>query len=88
MSKKEKLLKRFLSIPHPTDFRWDELVTMLSGLGFDAFESTGGSSHKHFVHRGNADWAIVQARPHPSGILKIYQIKQVTEFLREKGLIE
>jgi len=32
MSKKDKLVKRFLS--RPKDFTWQELVTMLEGFGF------------------------------------------------------
>lgn len=43
MTKKDKLLERFLSIPK--DFTYNELKTMLSGLGYKEYQlgKTSGS---------------------------------------------
>jgi len=83
MSTKEKLIKRF--IRQPKDFTWDELVQLFGIFGFtiDNKGKTSGSralfikdSEAHTVHK-----------PHPSNILKGYVMKQVFDFLEEKGFI-
>lgn len=87
MSKKQKLLERFTRHPSPKDFRWEELVTLMDRLGFDLVENEGGSSHKHFVSRKDNSMVINAARPHPSGILKHYQIQQIKDKLNEWNLL-
>ena len=78
MSKKEKLVNRFLSMP--SDFHFDELVRLVHYFGFRKVKSgkTTGSRIKfvniHYAH-------INLHKPHPTGILKIYQLKQVKEKL-------
>jgi cyclopropane fatty-acyl-phospholipid synthase-like methyltransferase len=46
MSRREKLIKRFLSCPK--DFTWEELKALLSGFGFEeiSFGKTGGSRRR------------------------------------------
>lgn len=86
MSKKEKLLLRFLAIPPVKDFRWDDLVTLMDQLGFDFHEQSGGSSHKYFTMRIDPDKVIDTYRPHPSGILWAKQIREIRDKLQEWGL--
>lgn len=84
MTKKEKLLKRLLS--EPSDFTWQELTTLLNYLGFEEVKTgkTGGS-RRRFV---NAENIIINLhKPHPSNILKKYQIKQIIEILSEEEII-
>ncbi|NYT61899.1 type II toxin-antitoxin system HicA family toxin [Alcaligenaceae bacterium] len=88
MAKRDKLTAKIYSNPSPKDFRFDELITLLQGFGFVMHEKTGGSSHKYFVR--TLDSGEVQridcSCPHPGGILKIYQIKQICIKLTQWGL--
>lgn len=89
MSKREKLRSRLFTKPYPKDFRFDDLVTLMHGFGFLLCEQSGGSSHKYFVHvlSDGTERIIDTSRPHPSGILKEYQIKELDKFLREWGYL-
>jgi predicted RNA binding protein YcfA (HicA-like mRNA interferase family) len=82
MSKQEKLLERFLSIP--ADFTWDELKKVLAALGYlEMAKGKTAGSRKKFVHKdGNL---ILLHKPHPSNIVKKYALKQTIENLNEKG---
>lgn len=85
MSKKEKLLKRLLS--RPKDFSWDELTTLLGAFGYKVVSvgKTGGSRRKFL--NAETKRSMVFHEPHPSGILKAYQVKTVIENLKEEKLI-
>ena len=78
MTKKEKLISRFLSMP--SDFRYDEVVTMLNYFGFYEMKKgkTSGSRIKFINAEGKI---IIMHKPHPSGIMKKYQLKQIKEIL-------
>ena len=79
MSRQQKLLQRFLKSPPPVDFRFEELQTLLNGLGFQMLENAGGSSHKFFIYTTacGREYRIVCSRPHPAGPLKAYQIREI-----------
>ncbi len=78
ISKKEKLIARFLSMP--TDFHYEEMVKLLGYFGFQEIKKgkTSGSRVK-FINDGGV--SIIMHKPHPTGILKQYQLKQVKEVL-------
>ena len=78
MSKKEKLVKRFLSMP--SDFHFDEMVRLLGYFDFKELKKgkTSGSRVK-FINEENIP--INLHKPHPTGIMKRYQLKQVKEIL-------
>jgi hypothetical protein len=84
MSKLEKLITRFIS--EPKDFEWNELRKLLVGYGFEEFNSgkTSGSRVK-FISDKHADISL--HKPHPTPILKRYQIKQIKELLKKEELI-
>jgi hypothetical protein len=84
MSKKEKLRNRFKS--KPSDFSWDELKSMLSGMGYELSTGgrTGGSRIK-FLHPERPP--ISMHKPHPVPVLKRYQVEQIFEFLKKEGLL-
>lgn len=86
MSKKDKLLKRLKS--RPKDFTYNELKTLLEQLGFteDNKGTTSGSAVKFINHDLNK-YVIQLHKPHPVGILKSYQIRDVLEKLKRKGVI-
>lgn len=79
MTKKEKLLARFLS--EPLDFHYNELVSLLRSLGFSEVRmgKTSGSRVKFSNEKGDT---IILHKPHPNGIMKRYQLKQVREILK------
>ncbi|MFQ5431039.1 MAG: type II toxin-antitoxin system HicA family toxin [Nitrospinota bacterium] len=78
------MIKKFLT--KPKNFKWDELVTMLNGFGYVIAKGrkTGGSRAR-FVHESLPP--VIPHRPHPSALLKRYQIEQLNVFLKEEGLI-
>ena len=84
MNKSVKLIERFKA--EPKDFTWDEMVKLLSRLGFDEVRGgkTGGS-RRRFIHEKAG--IITIHRPHPANIVKGYMIKQVRRRLESEGLI-
>lgn len=84
MSKRDKLRKRFLSLPQ--DFTWDELTTLLAGLGFEeiAAGKTSGSRAKFY----REDYKLIMLhKPHPGNILKLYQLKEIKTYLQNENLL-
>ena len=84
LSKKEKLVQRLQS--RPSDFTFEELVTLLGHLGYsiDKAGKTGGSR----VAFTNQDGDYIRLhKPHPRNILKRYQIDYVVTCLMERGLL-
>ena len=84
MSQREKLARRFLTLPR--DFTWKELISMLAGFGYElsASEATSGSRVK-FLHSDLPP--IILHRPHPTPVLKRYQMEQVLAHLKAEGLL-
>ncbi|MCG9890386.1 MAG: type II toxin-antitoxin system HicA family toxin [Thermosynechococcaceae cyanobacterium MS004] len=84
MSRKDKLIQRFLS--RPKDFSWDELVVLLSAYEFEEV-STGktGGSRRRFANAAGV--VLTLHKPHPRNILKTYQIEQIIEVLRQEGIL-
>ena len=80
MSRKSKLLKKFLAIPPRRDLTYDELETLMNMCGFDRIEGKG-SAVKFYHHE--ADLLISLHRPHPGNILKHYIVRQLQIKLKE-----
>lgn len=78
MSKKEKLIKRFLSVP--SDFHYDELVKLLGYFEFNEVKK-GKTSGSRVKFENKEGIPIILHKPHPSGIMKKYQMKQILEML-------
>lgn len=83
MSKHEKALRRLLS--KPKDFTWTELVSLMTGLGFEV-EKGSGSSRK-FIHSQKQSVLFIH-EPHPTKILKSYQVRDAIQLLEREGFIE
>jgi len=64
----------------PVDFHYDELVKLVGYFGFTEMKKgkTSGSRVKFVNGEGIS---LIMHKPHPSGILKRYQMKQVKEVL-------
>lgn len=80
MSKKDKLLIKFLEIPPRKDLTFKELHTLLASLEFEKIEGSG-SAVKFF--NKSKDLLINLHKPHPNDVLKVYIIKQIQIKLKE-----
>ena len=78
MSRKDKLIDHFLKMP--SDFHYDDLVRLLGYFGFEEVKKgkTSGS-RKKFLNKDGVP--IMIHKPHPNGIMKRYQLKQIKEIL-------
>jgi hypothetical protein len=85
VSKKQKLLDRLKRVPPPKDFSWDDLVVLLEQHGFKTCPPAGGGSHYTFHHE--TGFCFGASKTHPSGILKVYQVKNAIEALTRVGAI-
>ena len=83
MGKKEKLIERLLK--KPKNFTFEEMVTLLSYLGYELKWGGTGSGVK-FVKDGSNE-VINFHKSHPNGILKSYIINQIIDKLRKDGLV-
>jgi hypothetical protein len=82
VSKKGKLLKRFLEIPN--DFTFNELKRLLKARGYE--EKKGGKtsgSRIKFVHTETRH-IIMLHKPHTDKYLKRYQIKYIIDELKKE----
>jgi hypothetical protein len=78
MSKKEKLIDRFLSMP--SDFHYDEMVKLLGHFGFTEVKK-GKTSGSRVKFENEEGVPLMLHKPHPTGIMKNYQMKQIKEIL-------
>lgn len=75
MTKKDKLLLRFLSIPK--DFTFDELSSLLQSMGFE-IENKGKTSGSRvaFVHVSFNKHILIH-KPHPNKIMNRIYLKNI-----------
>jgi len=78
MSKKDKLIARFLRMP--SDFHFDEMVKLLGYFEFSPVKK-GKTSGSRVKFENHESVPVLLHKPHPSGIMKMYQMKQVKELL-------
>ena len=84
MSKKEKLIKRLKN--NPTDFTCDEAKALLTSLEY--YELHKGKTSGSRVCFYNKTHGMIQMhKPHPSNILKSYQVKLIKEKLEKEKQI-
>lgn len=84
MSKKKKLIERLKR--RPKDFTWDELVTLLSSLGFEE-QVTGKTSGSRSLFMNQGGISIRTHKPHPAKIIKGYALDEIKELLERNELI-
>lgn len=85
MSKKQKLIERFLS--EPSDFTYDELVQFLKIFHYyeDLSGKTSGSAVR-FIREGV--FSVIRFhKPHPQKIIKKYVLRYIKELLESEGLL-
>lgn len=80
MSKKDKLLRKFLARPLKRDLTYTELRTLLESLGYREIQGQG--SRVSFYHERLDDMLDLH-KPHPGNELKLYQVRLIQQKLRE-----
>lgn len=84
MSKQVKLLAKFLKDPPPKNFKWDELVSMLRGFGYELRTNQGGSI-RSFYNQNTGHTIRNVHKPHPGNEIKTYLVKEIRETLTQEG---
>ena len=82
MTKKDKLLERFLSMPK--DFSYQELKTLLNSLGYEESNLGKTSGSRVLFFNVIKQSKIRIHKPHPGNILKKYQIVEVISKITSK----
>jgi hypothetical protein len=81
MTKKDKLIERFLSLPR--DFEIDELNTLMKRFGYSVSNKPSGSRMAFLKEETKAIARI--HRPHPGKIINPATLKDIYDFLKEQG---
>ena len=80
MSTKEKLLRRFKSLPN--DFTFDEVIRLFAFYGFTLSNKGGTSGSRVAFVRGKE--SFMMHKPHPGSIVKRGTLKGIMEYLEIK----
>ena len=85
MSRHEKTIRRFLA--KPKDFTFGELRALLSGFGYREVKTgkTAGSRVAFIEEKGKH--MIRLHKPHSGNVLKRYQLDDLEQELRRKGIL-
>ena len=84
MGKKEKLIRRFKSMPK--DFTYAEAVQLLSYFGFS--EDNKGKTSGSRVSFVNGRYNFILHKPHPQKELKSYVVKRLKNYLEKEGFLK
>lgn len=85
MSKLEKAIERLKS--KPKDLTYDEATKILNNLGFYE-DNKGKTSGSKVIFKNKYNQKIGLHKPHPSKILKSYQINEILRLLREWRILQ
>jgi len=86
MNKKEKLVKRFRTLPK--DFTFEEAVTLFQIYGF-SLENKGSTSGSRIKFYNKQDEnAFIMHKPHPSNIIKGYMMRDILNYLLHNNYIK
>jgi len=86
MSQFQKLLARFIKIP--SDFTFDELRKLLSGMEYIEIMLGKTSGSRVALVNKNTKHIIRLHKPHPGNIVKKYALEQILEELKNQGAIQ
>lgn len=86
MNKKEKLIKRFKTLPR--DFTFEEVLTLFQYYGFvlDNKGTTSGSRVKFY--NAEDQNVYIMHKPHPSNIIKGYMMRDILNYLLKNNYIK
>ena len=84
MAKHDKTIRSLKRRPVPSDIKWDDVVALLSSLGFRMLKGSG--SRRKFFHE-EEDLLIICHQPHPGSEIDRGCARDICEKLTESGLI-
>jgi hypothetical protein len=84
MSRNEKIIERFKTLPK--DFTFEEIERLLILFGYEK-SNKGKTSGSRVMFKKDGSAPILLHKPHPGNILKYYALKQVYDILKNEGLI-
>lgn len=79
MSRIEKLIKKFTTVPARSDLTFDELETLLENLGYNKVEGSG--SRVKFFNETIRDLILLH-KPHPGNIINKATVRDVQKKLK------
>jgi hypothetical protein len=79
VSRQQKAIDRLML--KPSDFDWRELMTLMESFDYELKQS--GDSSRKFIHRETKAIFMIH-EPHPSKVLKSYQVSAVIHFLKQE----
>ena len=85
MSIKEKLIKRFKTLP--TDFTFEELEKLLKFFGYEK-SNKGKTSGSRVIFKNQEKRPIMIHKPHDGNVIKEYAMRQVYNDLKEAGFLK
>ncbi|MGA2533148.1 MAG: type II toxin-antitoxin system HicA family toxin [Candidatus Aminicenantales bacterium] len=85
MSRRQKLLTRFLA--KPRDFTFNELATLLRGYGYREMKEGKTSGSRAAFIEEKSKHIIRLHKPHPSKVLKRYQIDDIEREFKRRGFL-
>lgn len=85
MSKHDVLIAKLKS--NPKDFTYNEAKTLLSHFGYSEHNRGKTSGSAVMFHNPESNLTYRLHKPHPSKILKPYQVRQLLNHLRDNGLL-
>jgi hypothetical protein len=86
MTKREKLLQRFLS--KPKNFTFDDLRRLLKSFGYQEAKTGKTSGARVGFYNRELDDMIKFHKPHPSNVMKQCYLREIEQQLRDKGVIK
>ena len=86
MNKKDKLIKRFKTLPR--DFTFDEVVTLFQGCGFELEHKGSTSGSRVKFYNAKDENSYIMHKPHPSNIIKGYMMRDILNYLLTNNYIK
>lgn len=85
MTKKQKLLERFLK--RPSDFTWKEAETLLLGVGYEMDNKGKTSGSRVIFFFKGCEYPLRLHKPHNPKVLRPYHFDAIIKSLKEVGII-
>jgi len=86
MNRREKLIKRFRTLPK--DFSFEEVIALFQGCGF-ALENKGATSGSRVKFYNDKDQnSFIMHKPHPNNVVKGYVMRDILNFLLNNGYLK
>lgn len=86
MNKRDKLIKRFKTLPR--DFTFDEVESLFMGYGFELVNKGATSGSRIKFYNKTDQIAYIMHKPHPTNIIKGYIMRDILNFLLKNNYIK